>query len=185
MKSLLRLTTVFLIILTLAINVFAKPPYWQPRETKSSNDAYIAKITDPKNNKSRPQASPIKCKLSVFDNKTKTLLWSCKYVSYVSSGCTFLTKDGIFISVLSDYHRNSPLIRIYSDGKLKKSYLGKELPIKKTKRFGDPGGDDRFWTDIDSHGPDVFLDKKEKKLVLKIIGGQFSVDLENYKIEKQ
>jgi hypothetical protein len=87
---------------------------------------------------------------------------------------------------LFHYNRNSPLIRIYSNGKLKKSYLGKELPIKKTKRFGDPGGYDRYWIDIDSPdiGPDLFLDKEEQKLVLKIIGGQFSINLKTFKLEK-
>ena len=178
---------ILLLTLVLTIETFAKPPYWEPFEITSSNGFFIAKVAkiNQEDTKIKKSLFPIKCKLSVYKKNKKKLLWSCNYQYNGKRGYNLLSDDGaIFINIHPYHYKNSPIIRIYQNGELKRNIFWKELDIDNKNLILTSDG---YWWLTQKPGPICFLEQTQKDLLLlkiSAVNSRLTIDLNNFKIIK-
>lgn len=151
-----------------------EPPAWENFVVKSANQSFIANVTLLKRHKTKNRSQG-KYILSVRDQNTKNILWSCEY-KYDGYAQGLLSNDGsTFIYVNDWYFERFPIISIYQGGLLKKEILGKDLSIDPHKLIS--SSSHYLWLDQSQR---YSLLENQGKSVLKVYtvdGKVFLVDL--------
>ncbi|HEX3149590.1 MAG TPA: hypothetical protein VHR66_16060 [Gemmataceae bacterium] len=156
------------------------PPTWDEFNVTSANKKFVAKVTV-KDKMGKTERYNWSFALSVYKTGDEaTPIWTCPFGHSGEPG-GFLSDDGKHFAIVGFWYYDEPATtHIYREGKLIKSFAGKEFSLDKTK-LRKTASHQLWWSDSEQPKFDG-----DKALVIPTIDGQvFRIDLQSLDLKPQ